>query len=296
MSAPIDSMIMPLVAAMLYPLGAMVVKRASAAGVGVWRTIFVNNAVFALFYSLFWFRGGPPINWGLWWQPVSITLLLFGSQILMFYALEQGDVSVAVPVFGVKVLIVALISPFFLAETWNVRVLGAALLAMGGVGCLNFRSGEQSVQRVGLTLLTAGLSAVGFAVFDILLACWGPVWSVGRLLPIIMWINLPLTFMLIPKFKEPLSALPPKAWPWLAGGAVIMATQSMIFIYCLVEYGNVTVANVLYASRGLISVILVYSIGRRLGNMEREHGSQVMGWRFLGALMMLIAILLVLIR
>jgi drug/metabolite transporter (DMT)-like permease len=252
--------------------------------------------VFALIYSLFWFRGGPPIDWSLWWQPVSITLLLFASQILMFYALEQGDVSVAVPVFGVKVVIVALISPFLLGEVWNLRVLCAAFLAMGGVAFLNFRGGGQSVERVGLTLLTAGLSAAGFAVFDVLLARWGAVWGAGRLLPIIMWLNLPLTFTLIPRFKQPLSALPASVWPWLAGGAVIMGVQSVIFIYSLVEYGNATVGNVLYAARGLISVVMVYSIGHWFGNAEREHGSQVMRWRFMGALMMLVAIVLVLTR
>jgi hypothetical protein len=71
----------PLSAALLYSLGALVLKRSNDLGVGVWRTTFVVNVLVALCFSVLWTLGGPPINPELLWQPALIALCLFGGQL-----------------------------------------------------------------------------------------------------------------------------------------------------------------------------------------------------------------------
>jgi drug/metabolite transporter (DMT)-like permease len=289
------TVLFPLLAAGLYSVSAMLVKRSNDLGVGVWRTTFVANLIVAVVYSFLWFLGGPAIDWSLWWQPAIIMLLLYSAQLLQFFALEKGDVSVAVPVFGLKVIIVALITPFLTGESVDQRMLLAAFLAVIGITFLNRKDSGPS-RNVGITILTGGLGAVGFAFFDMLVAKWGPHWSAGRLLPLVFWMNIPLTFLLAFKFRAPLSATPTRAWPWLIAGALLLGLQSVLFVSTLAIYGKATAANVIYASRGLVSVLLVWTVGHWFSNTEQALGSKVLRWRLLGSLLMLTAIALVVSR
>jgi hypothetical protein len=61
-------------------------------------------------------------------------------------------------------------------------------------------------------------------------------------------------------------------------------------------HGQATAANVLYASRGLLSVLLIWSIGHWFSNAEQKLGLKVLRWRLLGATLMLAAIVLVMTR
>jgi drug/metabolite transporter (DMT)-like permease len=236
------------------------------------------------------------VDWSLWWQPAIITALLFIAQLLQFFALDRGDVSVAVPVFGLKVIIVALLSPFMTGESVSSRMLLASFLAVAGITFLNRKERGAASRNVGYTILYGGLGAVGFAFFDILVAKWGPAWGLGRLLPIVFWMNTPLTLLLAFKFSAPLSAIPRKAWSWLSIGAVCMGVQSAIFVSTLAYFGKATAANVIYSSRGLVSVLLVWCIGHWFANTEQGLGAKVLAWRLIGALLMLSAIVLVVVK
>jgi hypothetical protein len=61
----------------------------------------------------------------------------------------------------------------------------------------------------------------------------------------------------------------------------------------LAVYGKATSANVVYASRGLLSVLLVWMIGHWFMNQEQQLGARVLRWRLFGAALMLSAIVLV---
>jgi hypothetical protein len=69
----------------------------------------------------------------------------------------------------------------------------------------------------------------------------------------------------------------------------------MMFIVAVSLYRQVTSANVLYSSRGLWSVVGVWAVGHWFANREQHLGARVLVWRFIGALMLMIAILIVLL-
>jgi drug/metabolite transporter (DMT)-like permease len=287
--------IFPLLAALLYAFGALVLKRSSDLGVGLWRTTFVANLIVAALFSLLWLLGGPPVEKELLWQPGIIAMCLFVGQLSQFLALEKGDVSVAVPVFGLKVIFVAFLTPFLIGEAVGMKLWIAAFLSVLGITCLNRKDAEKPPRNLLITFMAGGIGAVAFAVFDVLVQKWGPSWGAGRLLPCIFWINAILSFGLIFRFSAPLSRIPGKAWPWLLGGSALLGVQSITFVSTLAVFGKATNANIIYASRGLLSVLLVWMIGHWFQNAEQHLGPKVMRWRFVGTMLMMSAIVLVIV-
>jgi drug/metabolite transporter (DMT)-like permease len=251
------------------------------------------NMICAGLFSVLWLLGGAPIQTDLLWQPALIGLCLLGGQISQFLALEKGDVSVAVPVFGLKVVLVAFLTPLVIGDAVDAMLWVAACLSVLGITLLNRRDGSKAPANLGITLAAGGFGAMCFAMFDVLVQKWGPAWGAGRLLPMVFWMNAVLSFALIPMFKAPLRAVQRGAWPWLLLGSALLGTQSIIFVGTLAVHGKATAANVVYSSRGLLSVALVWFIGHWFSNQERHRGARIMRWRMLGAALMLAAIVLV---
>lgn len=288
------SVVFPLFAALIYTAGAVLVKRSADLGVGVWRTAFVANVVAALLFQPLLLFGGV-IHPHLWWQPVLVALCYVAGQWLTFMSLDQGDVSVATPVLGLKIILVAALITAFSGEVLRWQLWLAALLATTGIALLHRRGSHATSRRVGRTILTAGLAASAYAVFDVLVQSWSPAWGAGRFVPIALGISGLFSCVFIVRFRAPLSAIPPAAWPWLIGGALALSLQSLIFVYTIATWGNAAAANVVYSSRGLWSVLFIWMLGHWVKSREQSLGGQVLGWRLAGAVLMMGAIALVLL-
>jgi hypothetical protein len=102
--------------------------------------------------------------------------------------------------------------------------------------------------------------------------------------------------VLIPFFHAPLTAIPRAAMPWLMGGCVFIGVQSLVFVMAIVIFRNATSANVIYSSRGLWSVLAVWAVGHWFANREQHLGGGVLRWRLAGAVLMMAAIALVLVK
>ncbi|RFC47312.1 MAG: Permease of the drug/metabolite transporter (DMT) superfamily [Verrucomicrobia bacterium] len=284
----------PLVSAFVYTVAALLFKRSSDLGAGLWRTTFVANLICALLFSMLWLEGGPAPDPARLWQPGLIAACLFLGQLSQFFALERGDVSVAVPVFGLKVVIVAFLTPLFTGQPVSSSLWMGALLSTIGIVLLNRQDVDKRPRGLAVTIIGGTVGAICFAIFDLLVQRWGPEWGPGRLLPAIFWINAFLSLGLIQRFSAPLHELPRGTWPWLLGGCVLLAAQSILFVRTIALHGQATSANILYSSRGLMSVLFVWLAGHWFVNHERHLGARVMRWRLLGASLMLGSIVLVL--
>lgn len=292
MTADIAPILLPLGAAFIYVISALIFKRACNFELGVWRTTFIANFIVAAVMSLLWLCGGT-FHASLLWQPALIGALLVAGQLLQFYAIEQGDLSVAIPVFGIKVLLVAFFTTLLLSEPVGATLWIAAALSVIALICLNQQDTTQPTRRVGITLLSGGLGSVCFALFDVLVQKWTPGWGIGRMFPLIFFFGALMSLVLVPMFRAPLRDIPRAVWPWLAGGAFLLGTQSALFISSIAIYRHATRANVIYSVRGLFSVLAVWLIGHWIANDERQAGSIILRWRLVGALLMLAAIALV---
>jgi drug/metabolite transporter (DMT)-like permease len=283
-----------LAAAFVYAVGALLVKRSSELGVGVWRTAFVANMITALLYQPVMLLGGT-IHWDLWWQPTIVAICFVAGQWLTFISLDKGDVSVATPVLGIKILLVAGIVTWWDGEVLRWQLWIAALLATLGIALLNRHRGRTVHHHVGRTVFTAGLAAVCYATLDVLVQRWSPAWGVGRFLPITVDIAAVFSLGFIPLFRAPLSAIPRGTWAWLLGGTFTIAVQSVVFVSTIAQWGHVAPINVIYSSRGLWSVVFVWLFGHWVKSGEQLLGNRVLSWRLAGAIFMMSAIVLVVI-
>jgi len=287
------ALLFPLTSALLYVIGALLLRRAADFGVGFWRTTFVANVICAAVFSGLLLVGGT-FRPELLWQPACVAgLFAFGS-VLNFISLDRGDVSLATPVLGIKIILVAAFAALATGQWGRPALWAAALLSTTAIALLNWSRGARH-HHLTLTILAAGGSAASFALFDVLVQQWSPAWGIGRFPPTMLGFVALYSCGAIPRFPGPLVAIDARAWPWLLGGSVVLAFQSVIFVTSVAAFGNATAANVVYSSRGLWSVVLVWLIGHWFGNTERHLGGTILRWRLIGAGLMLAAIVLVML-
>ena len=298
-SVPITHLhLLPLVAAVVFVAGALLLKRASDLGADVWRTTRTINYTTAAASVPLWLLGGTIPSATLWWQPPAAATLFFAGQVFSLLALNTGDVSVATPVLGLKILLVALLSTVLIGDPIGARLWTAAGLSTVAIALLNIDRGHPH-SRVGRTIVLAALGAASYACFDVIIQKWSPAWGAGRILPIVMVsaavYSIPLgRFAKRPEARvRQASEGQPAYAPWLMGGAISFAVQGLMFITSISLYRHATVANVLYSSRGLWSVLAVWGVGHWFLNREQHLGPRVLVWRLVGAILLMAAIVMV---
>jgi len=294
--APSLAFVIPPVCALIYVIAALMLKRASALGVGPWRIGFLANwAMFFVFLPWGLLQPGAsgplPANY---WQPALNGLLFLSGQTFIFLALQKGDVSVTTPVMGTKVLLVALLSLVLRAGAVSWPWWIAAALSTSAVALLQFGEPHGTRGRVGRTVLLAGLSALSFSLCDVLLQKWSGAWGSGRYVLLMFLFNALYTFAFVPFFRAPLRALDRRAWRWTGGGAVLLALNNAGIAVAIAVWKSPIAVNILYSLRGLFSVALVWAVGHWFASEEQHLAPRVFRVRLGGATLMLAAIVLVL--
>ena len=283
--------ILPLASGFGYAVAAIFLKRAADGGAGPWRATFVTNWVAALILSLWWLRGGQPFAWQHLWHAMIVGGCFFVGQVFTFLALNRGDVSVATPVLGTKVIFVVLFSRMLTSAPVPGAWWLAALLTAFGTALLGWSGTRKRYVAISLAL---GFSAAAcFSMTDVLCQMWAPAWGFGQFAPALFWTVALLSLALLPLFREPLRELSGSTFRWLLAGAVMIALQASGIAYSIMVFGTAAKTNVLYNTRGVWSVLLVWCFGHWFGNTERNLGPGVLLRRLAGAILLLSAILLI---
>src|SRR5688572_21196965 len=231
--------LLPVASAVVYVAAALFLKRASEAGAGVWRMTRLCNLVTALLFAPLWLLGGTIPAPSLWWQPAVVALLFLAGQVLTMVSLRIGDVSVVTPVMGLKIILVALMTAALLSERLPVELWVAAGLSSAGIGLLNF-SRPAADKPLGKTILTAILAAASYALFDVLVQKWAPVWGAGRFLPVMMGIAAVYALMIRVPAGEA-AVLSKKASLWRTCGAVCLGWQAVMLVSSIAVYRHAPV-------------------------------------------------------
>ena len=282
-------LLIPLASAFVYAFAAVILKRATERGVGPWRVSFVTNVVQALIFAPFWLGAAGQFAWHHLLHAAVTGAAFFLGQIFTFLALTRGDVSVATPVLGMKVLLVALFTVLLTNDRlspvlWLAAILTAVATALlGGGGTAQKRS---ALPSIGFSFL----AATAFALTDVLAQKWAPAWGFARFAPAMFATVAALSLTLIPFFRGRLRDLP---FRWVLPGAALLGIQASGVAYAIMVFGSATLTNIVYNSRGIWSVLLVWTIGHWFDNTERSHGHAVMGRRLAGSVLLLGAIVIV---
>jgi len=283
-------LLLPLLASLLFVCGLILIKRTNAAGLGPITTLFLTNEFSAVIFSVLWFFGGPSQPWWLLWQPATIAFLFIAGLVFTFLAIQLGDVSIATPLFGVKVLLVAIILTFVGQERLPLGVWYAAALATFGIALIQW-TGRSHPRRVLLTVSLALSAASCYATFDVLVQRWAPAWGAGRFLPIVYWIVGIASLPLIPWVNwEKLGE--PRVRRLVVAGSLLLALQAVCIVVAVAVFGDAARINVVYALRGLWGVGLAWGAAKIWGGAEGELGRGVMPMRAAGASLLTIAVVL----
>ncbi|QDU95384.1 DMT family transporter [Lignipirellula cremea] len=285
---------LPLLAAAMFSLGAMFLKRSNSWPVGVWRTTFLLNMSIAFVFIPSVLLGGELPPWTQLWQPLWIAVLFVVGQIATIWALTRGDVSVAAPVLGLKIILVAVLAWALTRSVLPPDLWAAAALATLGVILLN-QGGSGKRDHVLLSVVCALISAGAFALFDICVQEWRGDWGLGRLLPLVFLFSSVLSLGMIPLFEAPLREIPRPARRWLAAGCGLLAVQSLGIVFAVALFGKAPIANVFYSTRGLWGVLLAWQLGPWIGVVEIGRGGSAIWFRLTGALLLLISVTLLIL-
>ena len=290
-------LLFPFTSSVLYVAAALSLRRAAEARAGVWRSTFVMNVVAgACFLPLLAGPPGPgptPI-----WQAAVIAALFVVAQAFTMLALDRGDVSVATPVMGTKVVFVAVFVTLLVGDVMPIDYWVSAAMSAAGIALLNLGGGTakrdapegRHHRHVGMTIVLSLSAAACYALFDVLVRKWAPVWGVARLLPAVMVLAATISLLLRPAFEGPLRALTIAARGPLLLGSLFLGVQAVLLVRTLGLYPDTTRINVVYNCRGLWSVLAVWAVGHWWGNTERHVGAAAFRWRVAGAVLLLGAI------
>lgn len=287
-------LIQPLVWAVGFAFGSVMLKRAIETGMGPLRIAFINNVVVGLLFLPGLLTLPRPFTWQMLFWPFISSVVYTAGQVCFFVAMRIGDVSVLGPAMGAKVVFVALFTYLMVAGAMSWAWWVAAFLAAGAVFLLGL-SNWHDRRRLARTAALAVLAAALYGFNDVLVQQHAPKLGAPGFSALMFGGVGMEAFCLVPFFSEPFHAVPRAAWPWAIAGGTICAAQSGGMAYTLGHYGQATALNIVYSTRGLWSILVVWLAGSWFGNHERDEGQQVMVRRLAGALLLLGAVGLVLV-
>ncbi len=292
-------LLFPLFSSITFVFGMMYARKAIGRGASAWSGTFYGN----LWLGLSWLLVGiyrwdvMPVAW--WWQAVIIGLLFFLGQFFTYTAFRYGDVSVATPIFGVKILLVAVLASVTTGQRIAGTVWVAALIATAGI--ILVQSGPGSAHKherrqLLITVVTALSAALSLSVFDVLLTTWGKNFGALQFLPV-MFVSASLfSFVLLPWVNGVTTLKEFHAFRPMLIGTILMAFQAMGMTIALSQFADATRVNIVYALRGLWAIVFAWMLAHSFEGGERHVHRNVMLRRAAGALLLTAAVVMSLFK
>jgi len=286
-------LLFPLFSSIVFVIAVMFAKNAISRGSSPWTSTFLSNLWLGISWAAFGIYHGELLPVHAWWQAALVALAFVTGLVFTYLAYQHGDISVATPIFGVKVIIVAAMIAGLGHESIPGRVWVGAFLATLGVGFVQSGTGSlpsstghssaANTRKAMLTIFLAVVSATSLSLFDVGLQLWAKHWGVARFLPIMFVATAVLSCGFLPWVDRPqrlrqLGTLRP-----MIIGTLLMAVQAMSMSYSMSAYGDATRINIVYALRGLWAVIIAWILARAFGGREAHHSVRVMLMRLSGA-------------
>ena len=288
-------LLLPFLSSIIYAFSAVIFKKVLDAGTDPWFINFLSNAATCVLALPLLFADPMPLGAMPLARPLIAGVIFMVGQMASVLALKQGDVSVATPLLGMKVLLVALFTVTVLHQPVSPGLWAAAFMAAFAFVLLR---GPQGGSRSNFmsTVLYSLLCAASFALCDILIQKWAPSCGSGKFLTLMFIIIAVLSLVFVPIFRAGPLSYSLKTWKWLGWGILFIALQAIGMGIALSYFGNATATNIVFSSRGIWSVLIVWRLGALFGNKEKDAGKKTMVARLAGSTLLFAAIVLVIIK
>jgi drug/metabolite transporter (DMT)-like permease len=272
--------------------GLLILKRAQARGVSSWTSVVLVCWASAFAFSFLTILGGTMQPIALLWQPAVVGALFLSGQLLTFLAVHRGDVSIAAPVMGVKVLMVPAFAPLFVEGESSQRVWAAAAIAVVGIALVQARDASIDRSRILASVGFALFAAFAMTLFDLLIQRWAFAWGAGYFLPISFAFAAALSLVFLPWADSPARLKELDVLRPLGLGAVLMSVQAIGMTLTLGLFGDATRVNIVYSLRGLWGVLLTWFVAHRFEHSETVPSHRVMSKRLAGAVLIGISVII----
>lgn len=237
--------------------------------------------------------GGTMQPASLLWQPAIIGALFLAGQLFTFLAVDRGDVSIAAPVLGIKVLIVPAAAPLFVHEELPARVWIAAAVAVVGIAFVQARDESIHRSRILASVGFALLAACSMTLFDLLIQRWASAWGAGYFLPIAFTFAALFSLTFFRWADSPRSLREKGAVRPLVMGAILMAVQAIGMTVTLGLFGDATRVNIVYSLRGLWGVLLTWMLVRSSVESDATVAQhRTMALRLVGAVLIGVSVVI----
>lgn len=290
-------LLFPLFSSILFVLGMMLAKQAIDRGASPWTGTFLGNLWLALIWAGIAAFRGEIVSSAAWWPAATCGFLFVLGQLLTYLAFQFGDVSVAAPVFGVKVLLVAGLTSLITGEDVSGKIWCAGAMATTGIVLIQWSGGSPSERRQrssrrNITVALALSAAFSLSLFDVSLQRWGAQWDTLAFLPAMFGAAMLLSCVFLPRIDTVRKLKEIKAGRLILGGTLVMAVQAMSICYALSRFSDATRINIVYSLRGLWGVLLAWGLAKQFQSGEADLETVIMLRRLAGAVLLTAAVVL----
>lgn len=281
--------------ALIYTLGSLFLKSAIERGATSSQVNACTNLLMALLVQPFWLLDQADLPNAPLWQPVLCGTLFFIGQGCTSAALTRGDVSLATPLLGTKILLVAFFSAAVFGTPIDPACGIAALVATAGIVLIAGGMPSSRRRTVGITVFFSLLAAAFYSFTDAFVQNHAPEIDGPAFIATGFGTTgiLALGFFLVRDRRAFLPA--PATRLVLLIGGVLFGIQVSGFFFAIILSQDATVANVLYSTRSIWSVLAAWTGGHLLGLRDSENGRRVMIRRLGGAILLFGAVLIILL-
>ncbi len=287
---------LPACAALGYVLAVLFLKNALSAGCRQSQVNLAANLVPAVLFQLLWLVAGR-VDWSQLWRPAVATVSFLLGQIFTFRALRAGEVSVATPLLGTKVIMTAVFSAVLFGQTLAAAWwIGAAASTLGVVLVTGatWRSLAPRLRQPD-ALYSLGAAAC-FGLTDVLVQHWARLAGVAVFVALMFgMVGVVSLALFLPGEGRKIFDLPRSAIAPLAIGATGLSLQALVLAVALGLHESATVVNIVYSSRAVWSVALAWLLARYWKMEEARDSGEVMRRRLAGSLLLFAAVVVILI-
>lgn len=293
-------LLFPLLSSILFVIAATFAKQATLRGVSPYTATALSNFLLAACWFTFGCVRSEWLPISAWWNAVWIAIAFISGQLSTYLAFRLGDVSLATPVFGVKIIMVAFISSVvhqsgIEPKTWIAAVLatiGVVVMQLGGTSSTN--SPKLTTRRAALAIGFALIAATSLSIFDVGVQLAGKRYGASTFLVTMFSCVGLLSLGLLPWTDRTEELKKNQAIKPLGFAGILMAAQAISITYSLAQYGDATRINIVYSLRGLWSVLLAWQLSRWAASQDGHPSSRTLAMRFIGTILLTTAVVVAL--
>jgi len=288
-------LLIPLIASFLFVSSLICVKRvanprAGVIGVGPITVLFFSNLSMVVGFSPMWSGADAAQPWILYWQPLALAICYILGVLFTFAAVRAGDISVATPVLGIKIVLVAMLLSTLAKQPVGTAIWVASVAAAIGVGLIQW-TGRDQPKHMLFTITLALLASAFYAFFDVLNQMWAPVWGSGQILPITFWLVGLLSLAMIPWVNW--GKLHDKdILFWLGWTTVLTLLHTLAIVVVIAYFGDAARVNIVLSLRGMWAVGIAWMAGSSISQSEGRLTIRNLRTRLLGASLLTVAVVL----